>query len=83
MVAIDSEGKVYTWGEGQLGNGTEERSNEPICISDIPENELYNKKIKFINITFTSYNNNTLKYISFITNDGELYNYYSQIANPI
>ena len=83
MIALDNEGKVYTWGEEQLRNGTEEQSNEPICISDIQENELYNKKIKFINITFTSYNNNTLRYISFITNDGELYNYYSQIANPI
>ena len=41
IIGIDNEGKVYTWGNneyGQLGNGTNESSNEPICISDIPGN---------------------------------------------
>ena len=46
-VAIDEEGKVYTWGHnygGQLGDGTTTDSNIPICISDISGNELYNQK---------------------------------------
>ena len=46
-VAIDEEGKVYAWGynwKGQLGDGTTNDINEPICISDISGNELYNKK---------------------------------------
>ena len=46
-VALDEEGKVYTWGHngnGQLGDGTTEESNVPICISN-KENELKGKKI--------------------------------------
>ena len=46
-VAIDEEGKVYTWGGnyyGQLGDGTKNDSKVPICISD-KENELKGKKI--------------------------------------
>ena len=87
MIAIDSEGKVYTWGMndyGQLGNGTDvEYANEPICISDIPENELYNKKIKFINITITDYFRNIMyTYYSFITENGELYNCYESLGLP-
>ena len=53
IIAIDSQGKVYTWGRnayGQLGNGTlVEYSNKPICISDLPDNALKGKNIKFIN----------------------------------
>ena len=48
MMVLDSEGKVYTWGYnryGQLGNGTNEDRNFPICISDIEENALYERKI--------------------------------------
>ena len=45
IIALDSEGKVYTWGRGPLGNGTYESSNVPICISDIPENALNGRKI--------------------------------------
>ena len=40
-VAIDEDGKVYAWGDndwGQLGDGTNNRSNIPICISDIATN---------------------------------------------
>ena len=46
-VAIDEEGKVYTWGDngdGQLGDGTTNDSPLPICISN-KENELKGKKI--------------------------------------
>ena len=80
-IALDSEGKVYTWGgnlRGSLGNGTYQNSNIPICINDIPENELYNKKIKFIKITFTD--RNTLYiHFSFVTENGELYNNYESL----
>lgn len=47
-IAIDKEGKVYTWGEneyGQLGNGTTEDSDTPICISELEGSALNNKKI--------------------------------------
>ena len=46
-VAIDEEGKVYTWGDngdGQLGDGTTNDSPLPICISN-KENKLKGKKI--------------------------------------
>ena len=46
-VAIDEEGKAYTWGNnefGQLGDGTTTNSVLPICISD-KDNELKGKKI--------------------------------------
>ena len=81
MIAIDNERKVYTWGDnsrGQLGNGTGveygDYSDVPICISDIEENELYNKKIKIINISNSSEGPNGS--FAYITEDGELYNYY-------
>ena len=45
---IDNKGKVYTWGrnkDGQLGDGTTNDSNIPICISDIEGNALNGKNI--------------------------------------
>ena len=74
MIAIDNEGKVYTWGNneyGQLGDGTFENSNRPICINDKIENELYGKKIKKI---YTS-GDIAIENISYITQEGELYSY--------
>ena len=47
MIALDEEGKIYTWGEnyyGKLGNGTMESSSTPVCISDL-ENDLKGKRI--------------------------------------
>ena len=47
-VAIDEEGKVYTWGYncyGQLGDGTTTSSGIPICISEIEGNILNGKNI--------------------------------------
>ena len=50
-IALDDKGKVYTWGKnsyGQLGNGTTDRSDVPICISDIQQSVLNGKKIESI-----------------------------------
>ena len=46
VYAIDTEGKIYTWGYnyyGQLGDGTNENRSTPICISE------KNKIVKIIN----------------------------------
>ena len=75
---IDNKGKVYTWGNnyyGQLGDGTNEDINVPICITDNKSIKLYNKKIKFIRKSRIDLQN----YISYITQEGELYNYYFMI----
>ena len=48
MIAKDSDGKLYTWGDngsGQLGDGTTNDSNTPVCISDIESSPLKGKKI--------------------------------------
>ena len=78
-VFIDNEGKVYTWGEnnyGQLGNGTTENSNIPICISDL-ENDLKGKKIKDI----CSYSNTKIA----LDDEGKIYtwgeNIYGQLGD--
>ena len=45
---IDKKGKVYTWGSnyyGQLGDGTTETRDIPICISEIEGSDLKGKKI--------------------------------------
>ncbi|MBO5413506.1 MAG: hypothetical protein J6A29_04350, partial [Clostridia bacterium] len=50
-VALDSTGKVWTWGGnwyGNLGDGTTNGRNTPICISDIEDNSLNGVKIKQI-----------------------------------
>ena len=48
IIAKDSNGKLYSWGEnyyGQLGNGTTANSSMPICISDIENSPLREKNI--------------------------------------
>ena len=48
MIARDSDGKLYTWGEndyGQLGDGKTVNSSMPICISDIENSALKGKNI--------------------------------------
>ena len=70
MVLLDSEGKVYTWGEnryGQLGNGTNEDSNEPTCISDIPGNALNGKNIIDIQMDGNNYT------VIALDNEGKVY----------
>ena len=63
-IALDDQGKVYTWGNNQhrtLGVGTDiEYSNEPICISDIPNSEIKEIKIK----TYGNISNQLYYYIS-------------------
>ena len=82
VTAIDSEGKVYAWGSndyGQIVAGTDNtHSNVPICIMDIKENKLYNKKIKLINFSHASF-----ECWSYITVDGELYNYSYRATGPM
>ena len=76
IVALDNEGKVYTWGRRrtiQLDNEIYE-SGIPICITDYNENILYNKKIKLVKIT-TNNGTGSNNYISYVTQEGELYNY--------
>ena len=48
IIAKDSNGKLYSWGDnfdGQLGNGTTANSSMPICISDIENSPLKGKNI--------------------------------------
>ena len=69
MIALDKNGKVYTWGyneDGQLGNGTTENSTTPICISNQEENMLKNKKISDI---ITNYDG----MIIVLDQDGKIY----------
>ncbi|MCF0124782.1 MAG: hypothetical protein HUJ68_03330, partial [Clostridia bacterium] len=68
VIAKDSEGKLYTWGDniwGLLGDGTRTNRYTPICISD-QEGALKNKKI--VNIDFIGYNTVIAK-----DSDGKLY----------
>ena len=68
MIVLDNEGKIYEWG---YVNGTYEQSRVPICTTDSEESQLYNKKIKFVNSsTLLQYS-----FSSYITENGELYNY--------
>ena len=76
---IDKKGKVYTWGSngcGQLGDGTTNDSNTPICISDVEGSPLKGKNIVDV------YNNDAV-----IAKDsnGKLYtwgwNSYGQLGN--
>lgn len=53
-MVLDSDGKIYSWGrnyEGQLGNGTNTRTNNPMCISDISGSEVNGKRIKQIRMS--------------------------------
>ena len=56
FIALDEDGKVYTWGEnhyGELGDGLTESRDMPVCISDIDGNELKNKKIVYISNSYS------------------------------
>ena len=48
IIAKDSSGKLYSWGNndsGELGNGTTKNSSMPVCISDIENSSLKGKNI--------------------------------------
>ena len=51
--AIDGQGRLWTWGNGnsgKLGTGDGKSSNLPICISEYGNNDLKNIKLKSISI---------------------------------
>lgn len=79
IIAKDAQGKIYTWGNnenGELGDGTTENKNIPICLTDDKNNKLYNQNIK--NIYYLD--NYGEQYVAYITNKGEIiYYHYSQI----
>ena len=55
-IFVDNKGKVYTWGDnyfGQLGDGSNNDRDIPICISDL-ENDLNGKKIVDICVNYKS-----------------------------
>lgn len=48
VVALDSEGNVYTWGcnySGFLGDGTTEDSNVPVLLNGVEGNTIKNEKV--------------------------------------
>ena len=48
IIAKDTNGRIYTWGEndyGQLGNKTTNNSNTPICVNSVSQSELNEVKI--------------------------------------
>lgn len=52
VYAIDSEGKLYTWGSGDYGllcDGEEEDRSYPLCVSEM-DGHLFNS-IKIVNVT--------------------------------
>ena len=82
-MVLDSDGKIYSWGrnyEGQLGNGTNTRTNNPMCISDISGSEVNGKIIKQIRM---SSRGNVLA----IDDSGKVYawgnNSYGQLGNGL
>lgn len=55
VILADSNGKVWTCGDneyGQLGNGTFDNVDTPICISDIEGHPLNNIKIRSVSISY-------------------------------
>ena len=74
IIAKDSDGKLYSWGYneyGQLGDGTTTNSNIPICISDIENSELKNKKIKSVKCMYEY----ASSFYYYVTENGEYYEY--------
>ena len=72
VITLDKEGKAYTWGQnynGELGDGTTENKNTPVCISELKNSKLYNKqisKVKILEITGGPY-------YCYIAEDGKVY----------
>ena len=72
IIAKDTDGKIYTWGDnsyGQLGDGTTENSNVPICISDIEDSELKDKVVQNIIYEETDSDEYYIYYLYYVTED--------------
>lgn len=76
-VALDKNGKVWTWGRSPLGDGTENNSDIPICISDIIDNPLNGVDIIEVGCG--------LRYAIALDTNGKVWtwgsNYYGQLGN--
>ena len=75
MSAIDNEGKLYKWGSnkyGQLGYVLGGFSSIPICISDMENSKLHNKKVKKCIITHDVIE-------LYITEDNKAYYHYVEL----
>ena len=83
MIAIGNEGKVYTWGAGgfgQLGDGSNEDRNTPICISNLENNPLKDKNIvKCCELDMRLSNLNAG--YCYISQDGKVYYFYFNELN--
>ena len=81
VIALDDKRKVYTWGNndnGQLGDGTTESRNIPMCVNNIEESGLYNKNIS--KIIYHDNDSDRFEFI-YITEDGEVYGCYDFYAS--
>ena len=72
VITLDKEGKAYTWGQnynGELGDGTTENKNTPVCISELKNSKLYNKQISKVKSLVIRRS----IYYCYITENGKVY----------
>ena len=77
-IAIDNEGKVHAWGDngyGQVGDGSSEKRNTPICISDLENSPLKDRNIVKYCILNMGLSNLNAGYC-YISQDGKVYYFY-------
>ena len=76
-IAIDEDKKIWTWGSNSfavLGNGTTSSNYTAICLTDVEDSPLYNKKIVDCGINSGAENQfNTSGFCYAIDEDGKLY----------
>ena len=82
MYALDSDGKIWTWGSndyGQLGREpTDENRFVPTCISDISGTELYSKHLLNANFKIIQLEIGQYNVIAF-DNDGKIWTWGSNV----